>query len=429
MATTQTPRTPDPTGEQPGPVRRMRRTAVVCGIAAACAVAIAAPFALRGGHHATPPRSAPTSPASPSKAQQAPHGALVGDVDGNGWPDTVSLTSRGVLKVALDSGTTVRQLISGDSSLEGLVHVGTPGADIATSVPAHGSGGSQWSVWHLLGTTLSTVPLRHHAQVGTDRDSLVAWVADGTLYDGSLDELQKGQDRVAVLGRSWMLDGDGLAPDRAGVWCWDRTTGAPPSRCAPGQDWTPDVGPHGDLPAMQPIGATWFKGATAPVVDGADSWTLVRATPPGPADTPNTDLVLRSAGTTTRVRVPHGWPPVLRARPVTPGGQHGVLISQEGGDSDTWRVFVDHDGRPVELPTDGPVSLGGGFTSGSAAAYVSWVSRAGQVFTRVGTGDLGRYRVYEWVPDSGSPLPVLRARDLGTVCIDDLFGHYGTCAR
>jgi hypothetical protein len=427
MATTQTPRTPDPTDEQSGTGRRVRRTAVVGGIALACAIAIAVPFALRGGHDATPPRSAPTSPPSTPKAQ---HGAILGDVDGNGLPDQVSLSARGVLEVALDSGTTVRHLIPGDSRLEGLVHVGTPGSDIATSQPTRGSRGSDWSVWHLLGTSLSTVPMRHHASLGSDRDSQVTWVADATLYDGTLDDLQKSQDQVAVLSRSWRLDRGGLAPSRAGVWCWDRSADQPPARCTPGQDWTPDVGPHGDLPAMQPIGATWFRGATAPVVDGADSWTLVRATPPGPAEAPRMDLVLRSAVTSARVLVPRGWPPVLRAQPISPGALHGVLISQEGGDSDTWRVYVDHGGRPVELPTDGPVALGGGFTRDADSVYISWVSHAGQVFTRVGTSDLGRYRVYEWEPvaATGSSLPVLRARDLGIVCFDDLFGHYGTCA-
>jgi hypothetical protein len=428
MATTQTPRQPDSTDEQPRTRRGVRRTAVVGAVAAVCAVAIAVPFALHGGHDAAAPRTAPTSSTPPQP--QARHGALIGDVDGNGLPDQVVLSARGVLKVALDSGTTVRHLIPGDSRLEGLVHVGTPGSDIATSQPTHGSRGSAWSVWHLLGTSLSTVPLRHHTSLGSDRDSQVAWVAGGTLYDGRLDVLQKAQDRVAVLARAWSLDRAGLAPSRTGVWCWDRSTGQPPARCAPGQDWTPDVGPHGDLPAMQPFEASWFKAATDPVVDGADSWTLVRATPPGPAEAPRMDLVLRSAGSTAQVLVPRGWPPVLRAEPVTPGALHGVLISQEGGDSDTWRVYVDHDGRPVEVPTDGPVALGGGFMRDTGSTYISWVSDAGQVFTRVGTPDLGRYRVYEWEPvaATGSSLPVLRARDLGIVCFDDLFGHYGTCA-
>jgi hypothetical protein len=142
------------------------------------------------------------------------------------------------------------------------------------------------------------------------------------------------------------------------------------------------------------------------------------------------DLVLRSGDTTTQVLVPAGWPPVLRPRSVSPGAVHGVLISQEGGDSDTWRVYVDHDGHPVELRTDGPVALGGGFSRDGGAAYLSWVSDDGRIFTRVGTPDLGRYRLYEWEPAAatGTSLPLLRARDLGIVCFDDLYRHYGTCA-
>jgi hypothetical protein len=50
------------------------------------------------------------------------------------------------------------------------------------------------------------------------------------------------------------------------------------------------------------------------------------------------------------------------------------------------------------------------------------------VFTRVETGDVGRYHVYEWqVTDSSGAR--LTAVDLGTVCIDDFQGSYGTCAR
>jgi hypothetical protein len=426
MATTQTPgTTSDPSGERPRAGGRTRRTAVVAAVAAACAAAIAAPFALHGGHDPAPPAT------GPSTAPHVPHGALTGDVDGDGLIDTVSLSRQGLIRIVLGSGTTVRHLVPGGTALEGLAHVGTPGLDVVTSEGmSDGSRGTDWSVWHLHGTSLSTVRFGHHRVIGTVRDSTVAWVSDDTLYDGTLDDLQKGQDRVAVLSRSWALRDGRLAPTRAGVQCWDRGTGGTPAVCAPGQDWTPDVGSHGDLPALQPIGATWFKDATSPVVDGSDSWTLDRATPPGPAEAPRMDLVLHSGDATTRALVPAGWPPVLRARPVTPGGVHGVLISQEGGDSDTWRVYVDDDGRPAELRTDGPVRLGGGFTHDADSVYLSWVSGAGRLFTRVGTSDAGRYRVYEWDPVGGTAtsLPVLQARDLGTVCFDELFDHYGTCA-
>jgi hypothetical protein len=108
----------------------------------------------------------------------------------------------------------------------------------------------------------------------------------------------------------------------------------------------------------------------------------------------------------------------------------GVLTSQEGGDGDAWLVYVDDDGRPVALPTDGPVPLGGGFTHGGDSEFLSWVANDGRIFTRVGTGRPGRYRVYAWDQvDAPSPsVPTLQARNLGIVCVDDLWGTYGTCA-
>ena len=407
---------------------RRRRTAVIAGVAAACAVAIAAPLALHGGHHTAAPAGAPPSaPQSP----RVPAGAVTGDVDGDGLPDTVSLTRAGLLRVDLGSGTTVRQLLPGGTSLEGLVSVGPPGLDIVTSARGgDGAGSREWTVRHLHRRSIGSVRMRHHDTIGSSRDGTVAWVSGQTLYDGTLDDLQKGQDRVAVLARTWSLRQGDLAPSRAGVRCWDRSAGHPPATCAAGQDWTYDAGPHGDLPDLQPLGASWFRTATSPVVDGSDSWTLARATPPGPPEAPHMDLVLRSGGSTAQVLVPPGWVPVLRPSPVTPGGVHAVLISQEGGDSDTWRVYVDSDGRPVELRTDGPLALGGGFSHDGGTAYLSWVTRSGDLFTRVGTSVPGHYRVYEWDPTggtAGSP-PVLQARDLGIVCVDQLVGHYGTCA-
>jgi hypothetical protein len=112
-------------------------------------------------------------------------------------------------------------------------------------------------------------------------------------------------------------------------------------------------------------------------------------------------------------------------------GAEAVLLSQEGGDSDTWHLFVFAAGRVQQVETRGPLQLGGGFTPGGAAAYLSWMSAGGHLFTRVGTGAEGRYRVYAWEPDGTGPTgaPVLHARDLGVVCIDETLGSYGTCAE
>lgn len=402
--------------------RGTRAAAAVAG----CAVVVAASFAFLGRSHGGDGSTAPvgTSP-------HLPRGALTGDVDGDGRTDIVSIDRTGRIRVVLGSGTTVRQLVPGGTRLEGLVDVGSPGLDLVTSPGTTGTQSSPWSVWHLHGHTLATLAIRHHGTIGPEPGNLVAWVTGHTLHDGVLDVLQKGQDRVAVLTRSWSLRAGELAPRPAGVRCWDRSTHRPPARCAPGQDWTYDVGAHGDLPELQPIDATWSRTASAPVVDGADSWTLERATPPGPDDAPRVDLVLHAPGRVARLLVPPGWAPALRPRVVTAGSLHGVLVSQEGGDVDTWRFYVDQGGRPVQLSTRGPLPLGGGFSHVTGAAYLSWVSAAGRVFTRVGTDRPGHYRVYEWTAagTTAGAAPVLQAHDLGLVCFDDLYGHYGTCAR
>jgi hypothetical protein len=59
------------------------------------------------------------------------------------------------------------------------------------------------------------------------------------------------------------------------------------------------------------------------------------------------------------------------------------------------------------------------------------MSADGHLFTRVGTGSEGHYRVYAWEPDGTGPTgsPVLQARDLGVICIDETLGTYGTCAE
>ena len=110
-------------------------------------------------------------------------------------------------------------------------------------------------------------------------------------------------------------------------------------------------------------------------------------------------------------------------------GAEVVLLSQEGGDSDTWRLFTFAAGRVQQVETHGPLALGGGFTHDGATAYLSWMSADGDLFTRLGTGTPGHYRVYAWEPDGAGPTgaPVLEARDLGVVCLDETLGTYGTC--
>jgi len=130
--------------------------------------------------------------------------------------------------------------------------------------------------------------------------------------------------------------------------------------------------------------------------------------------------------------VPPGWGPSVFRSPVRLAtGTEAVLLSQEGGDSDSWRLFTFAAGRVQEVETRGPVALGGGFTADGSTAYRSWMSADGHLFTRIGTAVAGHYRVYAWDDDGVGPggAPVLRSRDLGVVCLDETLGTYGTCAE
>jgi hypothetical protein len=112
-------------------------------------------------------------------------------------------------------------------------------------------------------------------------------------------------------------------------------------------------------------------------------------------------------------------------------GRYGVLVSQEGGDQDSWHVYARTGDRIVRLTTSGRVPLGGGFLRDGDAVYLSWLTPAGHLYTRVGTRVPGHFRVYAWRPSlagAGSGSWTLHAVSLGTVCIDDLLGTYGTCS-
>jgi len=401
---------------------------VVGAVAAACAIAIAAPFALRGGGSPTPLAATPSTPSTP----QLPKGALSGDLDGDGTSDIVRMSAGGMLRIDLGSGTTLRRRLSGNPVLEGLTRIAAGGLAVATSTRASDRmEGRVWSIRRVDGTHLVRVRFAARAVIGSQPGFETAWIgADLRLHDGGLNPLQHGEDNAAVLTRTWTLHDGHLTHARSGVWCWDRSGSQTPAPCAPGQDWSYDVGPRGDLPAPMPAAGIRAAGPSGIVTSDGYAWSLHRATPPGPAESTNYDLVVKGGGSTQSIAVPAGWAPAIYGTPARIGDlTQGVLLSQEGGDSDTWCVYVRWGGQVQQLQTQGPVGLGGGFTSGGMTAYLSWMSGDGQLFTRVGTPRPDRYHVYAWQPigASASTPPTLVAEDLGVVCIDQTLDTYGSC--
>jgi hypothetical protein len=235
---------------------------------------------------------------------------------------------------------------------------------------------------------------------------------------------------VVVVARAWTLRGKELTPTMAGPRCWDRSTGHPPAPCAPGQDWRYDVGPRGDLPALLPADHRGTTGTDRVLVAG-DRWRLLPLHATSDPGTGQWRLQHSGRSDSESLRVPTGWAPTLFRSPVRVGDlTDGVLLSQEGGDSDTWRIYVRWAGGIHQLVTKGPVPLGGGFSPDGATAYLSWMGPDGRLYTRIGTGRPGRDHVYAWRPAGATAYtpPVLEAVDLGTVCLDETWQTYGTCA-
>jgi hypothetical protein len=398
------------------PTARTSIGAVV--LAAACAT----PFVL----HDRAGSASETAPHAPAAV-----GALSGDVDGDGTPDTVTLDRHDRLRVRLGAGGTVEHLLQDRPRLEGLVDVGHGHLAIAVSRWAAGRSRA-WTAWEVRRNRIAPLPVRDRQVIGSEPGSSAVWVAGHRLYDGSLDPLQHGATQVVVASRTWTLRGGRLTSTAAGLRCWDRSSNATPARCAPDQDWSYDVGPHGELPALLPtVRPAWADRSSTTFSGGV--WKVRNLDPDVDPEAAPYDVTHTQGGVVHATPVPVGWAPVLFGPPVRlADGAPAVLLSQEGGDSDTWRVYVDRGGRVQPLPLQGPVPLGGGFREvhGVDRAYLSWLTREGRLYTRVGSPTPGRFHVWAWMPTGGDATapPTLVARDLGTVCIDETLGTYGTCA-
>ena len=386
------------------------------------------------------------TPARPA-ADQAPHAraaaavvdrapavtgpSYTGDVDADGRADRVALTIGGRLLVRRAAGGQIVRGLPRGSKLVGLADLGASLAIVTSAPAAEGSPGRVWAVRTVDGNRLRRLPTRDHELIGTEPGFDVSWLNDArALYTGSLDPLERGHDRRSVQARRWRLEDGRLISQPQGTYCWNTATDPAPRPCRDGEDLGPDVGSRGDLPALFPGADGATVGPGGATSDGGVTFSLQRGTPPGSDESPNVDLVATEGGHTDREAVPAGWVPALYRQwvDVGIGAVPVVLTSQEGGDSDTWRVWVWRDGNLSALATDGPVPLGGGFTADGAHAIASWLAADGRVYTRVGTDIEGRYDVYGWNVGPDDPATLV-AHDLGTVCLD-LYAtpvRYGTC--
>jgi hypothetical protein len=112
-------------------------------------------------------------------------------------------------------------------------------------------------------------------------------------------------------------------------------------------------------------------------------------------------------------------------------GVRGLAVADDG--SATWNLLAltDQGLVPVSVAGGhGPDSLHPGtlglLVDGKARNADTWIA-GGRVFTRLETGETGRYRTFEWQVTDASATK-LAAVDLGTVCLDDYWAIYGTCS-
>lgn len=375
------------------------------------------------------PQASSTSPATSDTVHDVDR--LEGDMDGDGSDDTVRLGVDGSVTVELTaSEEPVLAHLKPGSTLLGLPEIGDRGTAIAAQ---HGGAERRTTtVLRLSPDGLTRVRTADRAWLGSSRDQ-AAWVSDDArLLVGALRT--RGTGRTAVYPHVWQLGQRGakkdtLVPRQAGAeYCWDRESQAHPEPCPPGTSYGPHVGSATGLPELFPaVGGRRGVGEPLPftLAGVAGTATLRGSASPDEVAAGDVRLVVRTGVFRDRGPVPAGWTPVLVGRLSLPHEGIGFVVSQEGGDSDTWTVFVPHQGALVRARVPAEVPFGGGFTADGTHAYLSWVSPRGRLYTRVGLDRADHYRLWSWSVEGTT----LDARDLGVVCLDLMAQpeRYGSC--
>ena len=269
----------------------------------------------------------PTGP-PPGPVPVVPAGALTGDVDGDGTSDVVTLSRDDQLRVRLGSGGTVAHFLQFRPRLEGLAAVGGPGlAVVVSEVEVNGS--RALTAWVVHGQAFTSLRTHGRAVLGDESGSSTAWVSGHRLYDGTLDPLQRAAPRVAVVSRRWTLRDGVLTGRAAGIRCWDRVRTTLPRLCAPGQDWTFDVGTRGNLPQLLPtVKPAWADRSRTSF--GGGVWKVRNLDRDVDPEAAPYDLTHTQRGVTHTARVPVGWAPALFGSPVRLARRHASGAAQPG---------------------------------------------------------------------------------------------------
>jgi hypothetical protein len=426
----------------PAPTPIWRRPTVVALVAAAAVAAVAVPFLLRDDQVARHPLPSNRFPLP------TPEHALRGDVDGDGRPDRIRAAGHTLtVTLAADPTHAVTRRLPHLSGLVGLVDAGAPGSTIvAVTRTGHILGGQGWEAFTLERGKLRPVSVR---SVASPRfgDGLVgyperktSWVtSDGVLMTGALDPAQDGQQRVAVQVSRAVPRAQGLVQKPVGTWCWDLAAQSLPTPCPAGASYAFDPGPHGSLPSLLPIGdPDWIWNVGTHKESWQEGGTRLRSVTGQPHTSSRYDQTYDVVGS---VEGQHVSARIGKARTrlfttyVDLG--HGVRgLAAADPQTSAWNLLAVTDQGLVPLSFGSPADTPGGqfylhpgtnevTVGGHIRPATTWIAD-GRVFTRVDTARFGRYRTYEWqVTDSSGT--TLEPVDLGTVCIDDFQGTYGTC--
>lgn len=417
--------------QAPAPkVGRLRHPATYVVAAAACAALVLVPFVLTSGHGGDEPSPAPvpTETNLPPQQDVGGHWKVTNDerrvdVDGDGTSDGVRIRAErgepiyGRLRIEADLSATGSQVF-------GIIDSGGIGFGVLEGIQADADAGRELVLYRdeldlavldlvddrlveaslPAGRTLvnGTVP----AEVDGRGYASRWWIEPGTRVLHSYLSLDSfaGVEPLQtppiypVAVTSWSLADGSLVPEDLGRQCVD--TEADPANGLP----VPCAdGSGADVPALFPEATdTIGLGESFDVeVDGGTATVSLEGTATdGSVDDGDAELVVTLPGEAgTRLPLPGGWEPVVHTQPIDMHFANLVLlVSQEGGDSDTMTLATTWNGHLFAARIAEGVPFGSGFQGSQARSFDTWIGPEGTLYTQVARETGGdEYDVYSWL--------------------------------
>jgi hypothetical protein len=416
-----------------------RRPATYALVAAACAAAIAVPFIVNGDRDGKSDPGPSTDGPSPTASADG-EGAdwpvvdrLRTDLDGDGAPDLVRMRNLegdllpGPLRIEaeLSDGGEVFTILR-DPGLSFYLSPGPNASDdsdagviVSREVSVPGDP-PEVTVLTLVDGELVEAEAPADPPIASTYDGRTRardwWVTDGDIFSSrSVEGFENnghdilGHDRYRVDVWRWQLKDGRLVAEELGEQCMDISTDEihRPKPCIGDSDEPVD-------------GPEYFPAATDTIQLGEsfsahlDLGGLKTIALEGTATQPS--LSIEGDGVNSAVSLePSPLGLFVSTTPVRLGGvRMGILVTRSGADSAEMQVYALEDGGlvPVES-TMNSVQFG---HAGSGSPDITWLSGAGELFTRrpVSDGPTGQFAIWRWRVDGGA----LVAESLDPVCFD-----------